>query len=125
MDAQHEHSPNLWWPDDRARCVATELDLAWTYLGGPATLISDALANPRLEAQPTSPDDAHQLRPPKWLAAAIKDAAAELLDSGTATLDTWRGTVQAHWNGRTARPTVICASSADRPTDLPAAAGAG
>ena len=55
MDAQDEHSPNLWWPDDRAWCVATEIDLAWTYVGGPASMISDVLANPRLEAQPASP----------------------------------------------------------------------
>ena len=95
MDAQDDHSPNLWWPDDRAWCVATEIDLAWTYVGGRAALISDALANPWLEAQPASPDDNHRLRPPEWLAPAIKDATAKLLDSGTATLDTWRGTVHA------------------------------
>ena len=95
MDAQDGHSPNLWWPDDRAWCVATEIDLAWTYVGGPAALISDALANPGLEAQPASPDDIHQWRAPEWLTPAIEDAATELLDSGTATLDTWRGTVHA------------------------------
>ena len=95
MDAQDRHSPNLWWPDDRAWCVATEIDLAWTYVGGPAALISEALANPGLEAQPASPDDIHQRRAPEWLAPAIEDAATELLDSGTATLDTWRGTIHA------------------------------
>jgi hypothetical protein len=95
MDAQHDHSPNLWWPDDRAWCVATEIDLAWTYVGGPAKLISDTLANSRLEAQPASPDDTHKLRSPEWLAPAINDATTTLLDSGTATLSTWRGTVQA------------------------------
>jgi hypothetical protein len=26
-------SPNLWWPDDRAWCVATEIDLNTTYIG--------------------------------------------------------------------------------------------
>jgi len=55
----------------------------------------DALANPRLEAQSASPDDHFQRRPPEWLAPAIEDAATELLDSGTATLHTWRGTVHA------------------------------
>jgi hypothetical protein len=29
-------SPNLWWPEDRAWCVATEIDFAWTYIGGSA-----------------------------------------------------------------------------------------
>jgi hypothetical protein len=95
MDAQDDHSPNLWWPDDRAWCVATEIDLPWTYVGGSAALISDVLAEPRLEAQPASPDDNYHLRPPEWLAPAIEDAATALLDSGTATLHTWRGTVHA------------------------------
>ena len=94
-DSQDDHSPNLWWPDDRAWCVATEIDLAWTYVGGSAALISDVLASPRLEAQPASPNDNYHRRPPKWLAPAIDDAAIELLDSGTATLHTWRGTVHA------------------------------
>jgi len=95
MGAQDDHSPNLWWPDDRAWCVATEIDLAWTYVGGPAALVSDVLANPYLEAQPASPEDNHRQRPPGWLATAIQHAATELLDSGTATLDTWRGSVSA------------------------------
>jgi hypothetical protein len=95
MDAQADHSPNLWWPDDRAWCVATEIDLAWTYVGGSAALISDVLANPRLESQPASPDDNHHRRPPKWLGRAVEDAVVELLDTGTATLQTWRGTIGA------------------------------
>jgi hypothetical protein len=95
MDAQDDHSPNLWWPDDRAWCVATEIDLAWTYVGGSAALISDVLANPRLEAQPASPKENHHRQPPQWLAPVIEDAVTALLDSGTATLHTWRGTVHA------------------------------
>ena len=95
MDAQDGHSPNLWWPDDRAWCVATEIDLAWTYVAGSAALISDVLSNPRLEAQPASPHDMLRRRAPEWLVPAIQAATTELLDSGTTTLDTWRGTVQA------------------------------
>jgi len=41
-------------PGDRAGWVATEIDLAWTYVGGPAALISDVLANSRLEASPAA-----------------------------------------------------------------------
>ncbi|MCZ4590055.1 hypothetical protein R1X32_13475 [Rhodococcus opacus] len=26
-------SPNLWWPDDRAWCVATDVDLMASYVG--------------------------------------------------------------------------------------------
>jgi hypothetical protein len=95
MERQHNHSPNLWWPDDHAWCVATEIDLAWTYVGGPALLIGDVLADTRLEAQPASPDASHWQRPPEWLVPAIEATATKLLDSGAATLDIWRGTVEA------------------------------
>ena len=95
MSAQGGQSPNLWWPDDRAWCVATEIDLAWTYVGGTTALIRDVLANSDVEAQPASPDDNHHQRPPSWLEPAIQDAATELINSGTATLHTWRGTLHA------------------------------
>ena len=45
-----DQSVNMWWPHDRAWFVSTEIDYAWTYLGGPARLIEDVLADPRLEA---------------------------------------------------------------------------
>jgi hypothetical protein len=50
---QHQ-SANLWWPADHAWCVATEVDFAWTYLGGTAACVDAVLADPRLEAVPTS-----------------------------------------------------------------------
>ena len=37
--APTERSPNLWWPEDRAWCVASEIDLPWTYVGGPSEMI--------------------------------------------------------------------------------------
>src|SRR5436305_1319221 len=46
--------PNLWWPDDRSWCVATEIDLPWTYVGGSKALIEDVLADERLGAKPVS-----------------------------------------------------------------------
>ena len=27
------HSPNLWWPEDRSWCVATDIDLPSSYIG--------------------------------------------------------------------------------------------
>jgi hypothetical protein len=45
-------SPNLFWPDDRAWCVATEIDLDSTYIGGPAALVDELLNDPRIEALP-------------------------------------------------------------------------
>jgi hypothetical protein len=44
--------PNLWWPADRAWMVATEIDFAWTYVGGTLTVIDALLADARLEALP-------------------------------------------------------------------------
>jgi hypothetical protein len=95
MGAQDDHSPNLWWPDDRAWCIATETDLAWTYVGGSAALISEVLANPRLEAQPASPHETLRRRALEWLEAAIEAATTELLDTGTTAVNTWHGTVHA------------------------------
>ncbi|KAB2349479.1 hypothetical protein [Actinomadura rudentiformis] len=43
-------SPNLFWPDDRAWCVATDIDLDSTYVGGSAELIRELVAGERLEA---------------------------------------------------------------------------
>lgn len=44
-----EQRPNLWWPDDRAWCVATEIDFMTTYVGGSAAAIAGLLAVPGLE----------------------------------------------------------------------------
>lgn len=37
-------SPNLWWPEDRAWCVATEIDLNSTYVGCSNACRADLLA---------------------------------------------------------------------------------
>jgi hypothetical protein len=50
-------SPNLWWPEDRAWCVASEIDLHSTYLGGTQALIDQVLHDGRLEALPASLTD--------------------------------------------------------------------
>jgi hypothetical protein len=36
-------SPNLWWPEDHAWCVASEIDLYWTYVGGSQHLVDQLL----------------------------------------------------------------------------------
>jgi hypothetical protein len=56
-DLSWEQSPNLWWPDDRSWCVATEIDLTSTYLGGSAALVRDLLGDRRINAQPARPGD--------------------------------------------------------------------
>ena len=47
-------SASLWWPADHAWCVATEVDFAWTYVGGPRSCIDALLADPRLDSVETS-----------------------------------------------------------------------
>ncbi|SDE36324.1 hypothetical protein SAMN05660485_00706 [Blastococcus fimeti] len=53
----HEQSANLWWPGDRAWCVATEIDLTSTYVGGSAACIAELLRTPGIEALPARPED--------------------------------------------------------------------
>ena len=50
------YSPNMWWPADRAWCVATDIDLFDTYVGGSTECIDAVLGNPVLEALPTTLD---------------------------------------------------------------------
>lgn len=45
-------SLSLWWPDDRAWCVATEIDFRSTYVGGSAECIARILTDPMIEALP-------------------------------------------------------------------------
>ena len=46
----YEQSPTLWWPDDRAWCVASEVDFHSTYVGGSRRLIDRLLRDHRIEA---------------------------------------------------------------------------
>lgn len=53
LEPPFDQSLSLWWPDDLAWCVATEVDFAWTYVGGTGAAIDALLADARLEALPT------------------------------------------------------------------------
>ncbi len=50
------HTPNWWWPDDRAWIVVSELDAPSTYVGGSEALEQAILDEPQLEAVPSHPD---------------------------------------------------------------------
>ena len=41
---------NVWWPDDRAWCVATEIDFMTTYVGGTKEAMAAIVASPAFEA---------------------------------------------------------------------------
>ncbi|MCQ4118419.1 hypothetical protein [Rhodococcus tibetensis] len=49
-------SAHLWWPEDRAWCVATDIDLMTTYLGASAECVDAVLAEAALEVLPATPD---------------------------------------------------------------------
>jgi hypothetical protein len=94
LDGTFGQCPNLWWPTDRAWCVASEIDLPWTYVGGPRELIDAILADDRIEALPAAPDDPVS-RVEDWVAAWVDRLFEDLMAQDTATLSTSRGTVNA------------------------------
>ena len=49
-------SPNIWWPEDRAWCVATGIDLVNTYVAENWECIEAVLNSPDLEALQTTHD---------------------------------------------------------------------
>jgi hypothetical protein len=52
-----EDGPNIWWPDDRAWCVASEIDHPYSYVGGSEELIEEVVADLELEALPAQLED--------------------------------------------------------------------
>lgn len=57
VDEFFYQSANIVWPDDRSWCLATDIDLNSTYLGGTKALIEAVLRNEALEAYEVSADD--------------------------------------------------------------------
>ena len=54
--SQWGQSPNIWWPEDRAWCVATEIDFMWTFVGGSQACIEQVVSHADLEALPITLD---------------------------------------------------------------------
>jgi len=44
------NAPSIWWPEDRAWCVGSDVDLMTTYVGGSAEAIEAIVGDPDLEA---------------------------------------------------------------------------
>lgn len=101
---QLDQTPNLWWAADQSWCVATEIDFACTYIGGPAALIGEIVASNELEAVPVDVEDVIGAAPPAWLERALDLAVQELVDNGHATISTGQGVVRAslvwHYQGQ-------------------------
>ncbi len=56
-DCTGHYPANLVWPEDRSWCVATEIDLEATYIGGSEEFIAAVLEEPALESERVSVDD--------------------------------------------------------------------
>ncbi|HEY1832292.1 MAG TPA: hypothetical protein VGG38_18800 [Acidimicrobiales bacterium] len=89
-----EQSPNLWWPQDQSWCVATELDLQWTYVAGTAGMIDEILVDRRIEALPVDPADP-MMRIEGWVQNWIDAAVSALFENGQASITTSMGTIRA------------------------------
>ena len=88
-----EQTPKIWWPADQAGCVASEIDLAWSYIGGTRALVESLLADERLEVLPAKPGD-RLSGVEDWLVRMVAAAVDELWLNGETTITTSRGTVQ-------------------------------
>lgn len=58
------HDPNYWWPDDRAWCLCTDVDLNDAYLAGSVACIDEVLTVPVLDAYLTKPENPAM---PEWM----------------------------------------------------------
>lgn len=55
-DGLGRQCPNLWWPQDRAWFLVTEIDVAWTYVAGPQALVTAIEQAGGIEAMRSSLD---------------------------------------------------------------------
>jgi len=92
-DIGHGQTANLTWPADHAWCVASEIDLAWTYVAGSRALIQGLLADERIEVLPADPDDP-LTRVEPFVADLVERAADELLGDGRTVIATSCGAVE-------------------------------
>ena len=56
-DTVFPQSPNLFWPQDHAWCVASEIDLFCTLVAGSESLAAALLTDPRLDVWRIDPED--------------------------------------------------------------------
>lgn len=100
-DIGHGQTANLAWPADHAWCVASEIDLAWTYVGGSKALIEQVRVDERVEALLAEPADPLARIEP-FVAELGERAVEELLDGGHTVITTSMGTVEG-WLERPTR----------------------
>jgi hypothetical protein len=87
------HSPNLWWPTDRAWCVGTEIDLDSTYVGGSKPFIDAILQSEELEALEVGSTESTAADLPEWMNRVVDDTVDELLLTGRAAIESSIGRI--------------------------------
>ena len=88
------HSPNLWWPADRAWCVASEIDLNSTYVGGSAAFIDAIIKSADIEAfEVASADSVFEVMP-EWMKLVAERASDQLVSLGMAEINTAIGDIR-------------------------------
>jgi hypothetical protein len=60
-DRRSFQSPNIWWPDDRAWCVGTEVDGFTSFIGGSQGVVDAVIGASNLEALPIDPEDRYDI----------------------------------------------------------------
>ena len=111
-DGHRYQSPNLWWPSDCWWCVASEIDLPWTYVGGPRPLVESLLADTRLEDLRAAPDDPFWMPLTGWIVELVDESVDEVLSKGSASLAFAAGAVDVRLetSGRRHRGVIITRS---------------
>ena len=87
-------SPNLFWPEDRSWCVATEIDSSSTYVGGSRKLSDQLLGDERIEALGAAATDA-TYRVDPGVADLVATSIDALLAKRRVVIDTAVGIVFA------------------------------
>ena len=87
-------TPNLFWPDDRAWCVASEIDLPSTYVGGSRQLAAQLVEDHRIETLAAEPTDS-SFRVASWVVELVENSVDTLISSKRLAIDTDVGFVYA------------------------------
>jgi hypothetical protein len=87
-------TPNLFWPDDRAWCVASEIDLPSTYVGGSRQLAAQLVEDDRIETLAAEPTDS-SFRVASWVVELVENSVDTLISSKRLAIDTEVGFVYA------------------------------
>jgi hypothetical protein len=87
-------TPNLFWPDDRAWCVASEIDLSSTYVAGSRRLAAELEEDHRIEAIAVEPTDS-SCRVAPWVVELVETSVDTLILRRRMAVDTSVGFIYA------------------------------